>query len=133
MARLACAVPFRWRDGRAEFLLVTPAGETAWRFPNAEFAIETGEDQPLSAPVGDEIGLRGALSDVPLGEFALARSDGADVVVAYLMEVAHDESGACPHLRTRWCLPEEARIRIRRKPLRRLVDAAVHRLQPSVL
>lgn len=133
MAQLACAVPFRRRGGRTEFLLVTPTGETAWRFPSAEFADAAGEDDQNCALVGDEIGLRGALDGEPLGQFEVARGERADVVVAYLLEVADDESGACPHLRTRWCLPEEARIRIRRKPLRRLVDLAVHRLQLSAI
>ena len=129
MARLTCAVPYRRRGDGAEFLLVTPAGATAWRFPNAAFADGTNEEQQLCALVEDEIGLQGALSGEPLAEFEVARSAGADVLVAYLLEVAQDGSSACPRVRTRWCLPEEARIRIRRKPLRRLVDLALHRLQ----
>ena len=49
-------------------------------------------------------------------------------MTAYLLEV-HGVSDTWPlqdDVRRRWCYPEEARVRIRRKPLRHLIDVALH-------
>ncbi|HEY2881072.1 MAG TPA: hypothetical protein VGJ15_01535 [Pirellulales bacterium] len=44
-------------------------------------------------------------------------------VAAFLLRV--EKAGAAKSCRIRWCLAEEARARIRRKPLRRLIDLAL--------
>jgi hypothetical protein len=48
-------------------------------------------------------------------------------LVAYLFEVDDPESSQHSR-RIRWCFAEEARARIRRKPMRRLIDLALRRL-----
>ena len=51
-------------------------------------------------------------------------------LVAFLLEVEPVELADSPKTerKIRWCLPEEARARIRRKPMRRLIDLAIRRL-----
>ncbi|MEX0978127.1 MAG: hypothetical protein WDZ48_04715 [Pirellulales bacterium] len=48
-------------------------------------------------------------------------------MIGYLMRVDHvDDAWPCDKSHRRlWCLAEEARVRIRRKPLRRFIDLAL--------
>ena len=62
-----------------------------------------------------------------LDAFDAARGNEARRVTAYLMQVTlieDDWPGQATHRRL-WCLAEEARARLRRKPLRRFIDLAL--------
>ena len=127
-----CTVPFRWRSGQVEFLLITRAGVSSWEFPRTEANGHTPDVESLAASLNQTLGLHGTVDGEPIGRFKSSRGSESHSVVAFLMEITGDGAlNRTGELRCRWCFPEEARVRIRRKPLRRLIDAALHRLAPQ--
>jgi hypothetical protein len=127
---LSCVVPYRQLGDRVEFCLIRPALENRWEFPKV--VVSNGQCHKALALREAEAaaGLVGHLDDSPLGEFATSRGAESHSVVAFLMHVTngHDQAVHVPLPTRRWCLAEEARVRIRRKPLRRLIDEALRRL-----
>ena len=91
---------------------------------------ESGADAALRQAT-QEAGLDCAVEvEQPLDEFLPSKGEDADAVTAFLVRV-DSEQETWPSWRSkrrRWCLPEEARGRIRRKPMRRLIDLAVRQL-----
>jgi predicted NUDIX family NTP pyrophosphohydrolase len=131
MRRQACGVPVRLQDGRVEFCLVTGNNDSRWRFPlGAAAANEEGLQAALDELM-DVAGLRGDVElEQPLDEFSASRVAEGDTVTAFLVRVQQErENGQDQRIRRRWCLPEEARMRIRRKPMRRLIDIALRRIE----
>ena len=64
--------------------------------------------------------------------FSASKVDEAGRVTAFLVSVqAEDSSSEANSRRLRWCYAEEAKVRIRRKPVRRLIDLAVRRLKQT--
>lgn len=103
-------------------------GETTWEFPSSTPA-DGGDSAKSLVDAVAELGLENRLDPEPIGEFRTVRGGESFGAVAFLTAVADNVEGAVHNgHRLRWCFPEEARLRIRRKPLRRLLDAAVHRL-----
>lgn len=129
----ACVVPYRHSDSGVEFCLVTPVAENRWEFPKIAIETDARPDQLLGR-AADIAGLRGHLqAEEPLGQFASSRGNEVREMVVFLMEVSHvDETWPLQDShRRRWCLTEEARVRIRRKPLRGFIDAALRCLDPA--
>jgi hypothetical protein len=126
-----CLVPYRLSDAGVEFCLVTPIAETRWTFPHIPADVSNGSVETLLEPTAASLGLRGELQgSEPLGNFVATRGNEARNTSGYLMRVTQIED-TWPNQsvqRRRWCLAEEARIRIRRKPLRRFIDLALHQL-----
>jgi hypothetical protein len=128
--REVCAVLYRIREQRVEFGLVSTEKTSRWEFPHAECAA----NQPLldvaRKCVLEQAGMtcRESGSDSEPLDDVMATQDRQMVqLVAYLLEVDDLESTKSSR-RTRWCFAEEARARIRRKPMRRLIDLALRRL-----
>ncbi|MGD9721525.1 MAG: hypothetical protein AB7O59_06445 [Pirellulales bacterium] len=123
-----CVVAYRHGARGIEFCLLSQATGNRWEFPT------TPADEPLengATPLHDVaagVGLHGQLDDrEPLDMFAAARGNQSRHVTAYLMHVtAVDENWPqrATHRRI-WCLAEEARARLRRKPYRRFIDLAL--------
>jgi len=123
-----CVVPYRAIQTSLELCLVTGEQDHHWEFPkilaredvlHRELALEAAQ---LIAGVVGELHM-----EEPLHEFHFSRGVESRLVVAYLMRVRGDVDGweSLPKKRRRrWCFPEEARVRIRRKPLRHLIDLA---------
>lgn len=131
----ACLVPYRLTSAGVEFCLVSGQGENRWEFPKAGL---DREDAPISQPLSDvalTTGIWGeTFVDDPLGEFSATRGSESRTVRAYLMQVTRtqpDWPRQVTHRRL-WCLAEEARIRIRRKPLRRFIDLALRQVEARV-
>ena len=75
------------------------------------------------------IGLMGKrTSTISWGGTKSSRGDERRSMIGYLMQVvrADDLWPQQSSYKRRWCLAEEARVRIRRKPLRRFIDLALH-------
>ena len=126
---LSCVVPYRRWNNRVEFCLIRADRANSWEFPKA--VVSGGQCRKVLALREAEAaaGLVGQLDESPLGRFASSRGSHAQSVIAFLMLVTncHDQSIHISLPTRRWCLAEEARVRIRRKPLRRLIDEAVRR------
>jgi len=122
-----CVIPFRRGPAGLEFCLVSNISDGRWEFPRAAIDPDLPPAHRI-AELADAVGLRGrAFDGEPLGEFHSARAERARVVTAYLLEVrgVSDTWPLQNDVRRRWCYPEEARVRIRSKPLRHLIDVAL--------
>jgi hypothetical protein len=124
-----CVVPYRVTSSGTEFCLVTPISENRWEFPKIRLNGTAGCDAALLEQAARGAGLRGTVvTDKPLGSYSASRQNETRSMIGYLMRVeAVDElwPRQATHRRL-WCLAEEARVRIRRKPLRRFIDLALH-------
>lgn len=126
--RECCVVPYRITSSGTEFCLLTPISENRWEFPK----IRLDDPGDCSAALLDEAakgaGLRGDVAcGEPLGSFVASRGNETRSMLGYLMHV-HKVFDPWPKQtshRRLWCLAEEARVRIRRKPLRRFIDLAL--------
>ena len=121
----ACVVPFRLTSAGVQFCLVSPAADNRWEFPKTS----VNGDSPTASLLGElaaVIGLRGHVRDEqPLGSFESSRGNESRSMTGYLMQVLEVIDTWPSGYRRIWCLPEEARVRIRRKPLRRFIDLAL--------
>ncbi len=123
-----CIVPYRVTDLGVEFCLVTPVSESRWEFPKIALNGTNGQLGPVLEQAASDAGLRGVVQGAePLGQFVARRGDQARNVTAFLMQVTQvaDSWPQQDSHRRLWCLAEEVRVRIRRKPLRHLIDVAL--------
>jgi hypothetical protein len=126
--RECCVVPYRITSSGTEFCLLTPISENRWEFPK----IRLDEAAACNAVLLDEAakgaGLRGEVDTAePLGSYIASRGNETRSMHGYLMRVrqAVEPWPKQDSHRRLWCLAEEARVRIRRKPLRRFIDLAL--------
>ena len=132
MVEEVCVVPFRTDNGRPEFCLVSVSEDSRWDFPRAparpdELRQVTALRTALEiAGVECELELPG-----PLDQFAASKVDPAETITAFLVRVETENGhhSTATGYRRRWCFAEEARVRIRRKPIRRFIDLALRQLQ----
>jgi 8-oxo-dGTP pyrophosphatase MutT (NUDIX family) len=123
----ACAVPFRLREQRIEFCLVSAERSSRWEFPHTLIAENETPDQAARRCVMEQAGLPShAEKQEQLDDFKTTQNERRVRFTAYLLEVDSAGSTKSQH-RVRWCFAEEARARIRRKPMRRLIDLAMRR------
>ncbi len=123
----ACAVPFRMRDQRMEFCLVSAARTSRWEFPC--ISVEEGEtaEQAVRRCVLALAGLKCQQGKIePLDELTKIQNGRELRTIVFLLPGEPTDEAECLQ-RIRWCFAEEARARIRRKPLRRLIDLAARK------
>ena len=131
VAREVCAVPIRVREQQIEFCLVSLERASRWEFPHTTIG---ADEPPLEAACRcllDQAGLEcRPIFDEPLDTVLATQNRRLVELVAFLMEVEPVELADLSKTgrKIRWCLAEEARARIRRKPMRRLIDLAIRRL-----
>ena len=127
----ACALPYRREDGTIEFCLITTRRKARWSFPKG--LVEEGES-PSDAALREaleEAGVEGQVRGEPLGQFIKVGRETPCTVTAFLMEVTrvHDQWLEDRQRQRCWCDADEALDRLDSKPLRRLVQQAVERLE----
>ncbi len=134
LVQLCYAIPYRRHRGNLEFCLFVFPNERDWDFPQAFDTAGDDEKSQLLLTSCVEAGIDGKLDDIPLGQFEASRGDVVETVTAFLVEVSPSDGtvNGSHSPRHRWCLSEEAKLRIRRKPLRRLLDIAQRRLAQPV-
>lgn len=126
----ASAVPYRYRDGRLEFCLITSSSRRKWAFPKG--VIDKGESPAQTAlkEAAEEAGLTGEICGKPLGKYQYVKYGRPLTVVVMLMRVRKaaarwDEAD----IRDRqWVAAEEAAAFVDRPRLRRFLHEAVKRL-----
>jgi hypothetical protein len=126
--RECCVVPYRITSSGTEFCLVTPQAENRWEFPKVRLSGDSECDAAHLDEAASSAGLRGHVaSQEPLGSFSASRGNETRSMQGHLMRVerSDDDWPNRERYRRLWCLPEEARVRIRRKPLRRFIDLAL--------
>lgn len=124
-------MPYRRRDGRLEFCLITNSRGTRWGFPKGIVDPEETAPETALKESREEAGLHGVVDERPLGDYLYSKWGRLLRVTVYLMRVtradeAWDESG---WRRRRWSPADEARGLLARRDLRRLLETAVARLQ----
>lgn len=123
----ACAIPYRCRDGQAEFCLITSIRKGTWGFPKG--IIDPGETPEKTAlkEAEEEAGLHGRIVGKPLGQYQYRKWGTLLCVDVYLMQVtSEDDDWDEADLRKRaWCAADEARAAIHRQDLRELLEAAL--------
>jgi hypothetical protein len=78
-------------------------------------------------------GLVGEISVDQIGSYIASRKNETRSMVGFLMRV-DDSLESWPKQKSHrrlWCLAEEARVRIRRKPLRRFIDLALQNVRQA--
>ena len=127
----ATAVPYRRQGPRLEFCLITTSQGTRWGFPKG--IIEPGQtpEQAALAEALEEAGLRGEIEGQQLGGYAYTKWDRVLTVRGYLMRVTgEDDHWLESDFRRRvWCTLAEARARIDRPALQKLLAAVAARLE----
>jgi hypothetical protein len=130
----SCVVPYRHGERGVEFCLVSQASGNRWEFPTTPTAGDEATPEALLEDVAAGTGLHGHLDgEIPLDAFVAARGNESRRVTAYLMQVTlvdNDWPKQSTHRRL-WCLAEEARLRLRRKPFRRFIDQALRWVGPA--
>jgi hypothetical protein len=125
--QVACAVLYRLREARPEFCLVASRGK---KFELPQISIRPKEPITRAAlrAARSKAGLDCKRADpMPLDQFSAIQNDRHTHFISVLV-AAPRASEPLASARCRWCFAEEARARIRRKPMRRLIDLAVRRL-----
>jgi 8-oxo-dGTP pyrophosphatase MutT (NUDIX family) len=126
--REVCVVLYRIREQRIEFCLVSTDRSSRWEFPHSECVANQAPLDVARRCVLEQAGMTCRESTSEALDDVMATQDRQIVqLVAYLLEVEDPES-TTPSRRIRWCFAEEARARIRRKPMRRLIDLGLRRL-----
>jgi hypothetical protein len=123
-----CVVPYRRTQFGVEFCLVTPVAENRWEFPKIALDPDAVPSLEVLSEAASSAGLQGRIEAERLGDFAARRGNELRSMIGYLMHVdSAAEAWPRQHSHKRqWCLAEECRVRIRRKPLRQFIDLALH-------
>jgi hypothetical protein len=127
-----CVVPYRITAYGPEFCLVTPQAQNRWEFPKVKLGRSDSPDKVRDA-AAEMAGLIGLISAEQIGSFVASRKNETRSMVGFLMRV-DDSLEAWPKQKSHrrlWCLAEEARVRIRRKPLRRFIDLALQNVRQA--
>ncbi len=124
-----CVVAYRITSSGAEFCLMSPISQNRWEFPKIRLDGPGACDAAILKKAAKGAGLRGIVAAAePLGSYVASRQNETRSMIGFLMRVEHvdDPWPRKDSHRRLWCLAEEARLRIRRKPLRRFIDLALH-------
>jgi hypothetical protein len=124
---VVCAIPYRIRDGRIELCLVLPPRCSRWEFPQSKVRPREAMKRAAVECAKKKAGVTCKLDPNPLDTISTTQEGRAITVAAFLL-LARGEADCDSNCRSRWCFPEEARARIRRKPMRRLIDLALRRI-----
>ncbi len=130
LIRQAGVIPYRMRDGKPEFCLITSARKQRWAFPKG--IIDPGETREEAAlkEAYEEAGLHGKVKGEPLGSYRYSKW-GCDLrVVMLLMKVKRsakvwEESDVRKRV---WVRTNKARKLVYRKELKKMIDIAVNRI-----
>jgi len=127
----ATAVPYRRRDGRLEFCVITSSGGTRWGFPKG--IVDPGETPAQTAlkEAWEEAGIDGVIEGDPLGEYTYHKWGTELEVTGLLMRVerAGEDWPEADLRQRRFCGADEAAALVDRPGVRRLLAAALERIE----
>jgi 8-oxo-dGTP pyrophosphatase MutT (NUDIX family) len=127
----ASAIPYRRHGAWLEFCLITSSQSLRWGFPKGLIERgQTAEEAALQESL-EEAGLHGRIEGDEVGSYEYSKLGRTFHVRTFLMEVSDaDDHWLEAHFRRRaWCTFDEARARLDRPALRRLLLLAAARLE----
>jgi predicted NUDIX family NTP pyrophosphohydrolase len=134
IVQATCPIMYRMREKQIEFCLLLIDGDSRWEFPHGSIRAGEAAEVAASRIVHQQFGVNCRVDAEPLGEFHIQRNDVVFEVTALLAECI--DGGVSRHGRSRrvrrWFLLDEARQRLRRKPMRHCADVAKRRVKTNV-
>jgi hypothetical protein len=127
-----CPITYRRRETQIEFCLLLIAGDSRWEFPHSPLV--DGETPAAAALriAREALGIHCRIEGDPLGEFPIRRPGLNYQVTAMLAECVKEDAALAAEARPhRWFLCDEARVRIRRKPMRHCTLLAKRRIDAA--
>ncbi|MFG6178608.1 NUDIX domain-containing protein [Halomonas sp. THAF12] len=127
----SAVLPYRWRAGALELLLIGSSSNRHWSLPKG--IVEPGlspEDSALRE-AGEEAGVSGAIAAVAPGRYRQAKWGASCEVTLFAMHVEAEQpehARAEPHRARRWCSPEQAAESVKNEALRRELRAMAARI-----
>lgn len=128
----SAVLPYRWRDGALEVLLIGSSSNRHWSLPKG--IVEPGLSPEASAlkEAGEEAGISGAIAAVAPGHYRQAKWGATCEVALFAMRVdaeqpQHDREE--PHRTRRWFAPEEAAAAVKGEALASELRALAARLR----
>ncbi|MHC4994550.1 MAG: NUDIX hydrolase [Planctomycetota bacterium] len=83
----ACVIPFRQRDERTEFCLITSSRKQRWVFPKGIIEYDETPAEAALREAFEEAGIRGRVIGKPLGVYEAAKWGSDCRITVLLMEV----------------------------------------------
>ena len=125
----SAVIPYRLRDGVAEFLLITSRKRRRWVLPKGIVEPELSAAESAAKEALEEAGLRGRVSAEPVGRYEYRKWGGTCGVEVFTMEVEKVLDHWPEEYRDRdWLAPEEAASRVEETALKVLLLSTASRL-----
>jgi 8-oxo-dGTP pyrophosphatase MutT (NUDIX family) len=129
------ALPYRFRDGQLEFLLVTSARRKRWIVPKGNIEKGLSEHESARKEAFEEAGVDGEISSVALGSYLNLRSRDSTQVRVYpllITSVVSDEDWTEREIRKRrWCSADEAIALVEQEQLKQILRYAAEVLNDA--
>jgi 8-oxo-dGTP pyrophosphatase MutT (NUDIX family) len=127
-----CPITYRRRETQIEFCVLLITGDSRWEFPHGAL----GDGEKLAAAAlriaREALGIHCRVHGDPLGEFKIRQPGLNYQVTAMLAECVKEDAAVAADVRShRWFLCDEARVRIRRKPMRHCTLLAKRRIDAA--
>lgn len=120
----SAALPFRWRDGQPEILLITSSSGRRWGIPKGICEPGLTPQQSARIEAREEAGILGDIGEASIGTFLVKKWGNQCEVTVYPMKVTQqfdEQDWEEPHRRREWLSPSEAATRVDNQDLQQLI------------
>jgi len=127
----SAVLPYRWVDGKLQFLVIASRKGTRWVIPKGVKEPELSLRDSAAKEALEEAGVRGRIDEQPIGEYDYKKWGGVCNVVVFPMEVSDsipEEDWEESHRERRWLGIDDTRQMLDERALRKLVDKLEKRL-----
>jgi phosphohistidine phosphatase len=120
--RQSAVIPYRFRHGKPEILLITSQHRKRWVIPKGIIEPDLSPAASAAKEALEEAGVEGKVGTEPIGSYQYDKWGGTCDVEVFVLEVdrVHDE-WAEAHRQRLWLSPTEAADRIEEEGLQRLI------------
>jgi phosphohistidine phosphatase len=126
----SAVIPFRWRDGSLEVLMITSRRKKRWVIPKGVKEPELSAADSAAKEALEEAGILGRASSHPVGSYRYEKWGGTCEVRVFAMAVDTVLKDWEESYRDReWVSLEEARRRVREKELKTILRSLPERLE----